>query len=185
VDLHEFSSSKILNLTLPSGEVIPAPVGMVATHPDVVIAWNKLMRAIWGSLFISLFVAVPIAVWFVDFSKRRGKSILEERHQRGAMLVDSVQLAEVINAHNRDMLGAEIAERLPGKSLDDVMKMSLAERKQAGIHHVYSIAGVPFPWRTEQAHTIMIGSTGTGKTTQMRALIAQMRARTTGPSCST
>jgi hypothetical protein len=77
---------------------------MIASHPDVVIAWNKLMRAIWGSLFISLFVAVPIAVWFVDFSKRRGKSILEERHQRGAMLVDGPELAAVINAHNRDML---------------------------------------------------------------------------------
>lgn len=173
----EFSSRKILNLTLPSGEVVRAPVGMVASHPDVVIAWNKLMRAIWGSLFISLFVAVPIAVWFVDFSKRRGKSILEERHQRGAMLVDAAELADVINAHNRDMLGAEIAERLPGKSFDEVMKMSLATRKEAGIHHAYSIAGVPFPWRTEQAHTVMIGSTGTGKTTQMRALIAQMRAR--------
>ena len=173
----EFSHAKILNLTLPSGEVVRAPVGMVASHPDVVIAWNKLMGAIWGSLFISLFVAVPIAVWFVGFSKRRGKSILEERHQRGAMLVDAAELADVINAHNRDMLGAEIAERLPGKSFDEVMKMSLATRKEAGIHHVYSIAGVPFPWRTEQAHTIMIGSTGTGKTTQMRALIAQMRAR--------
>ncbi|MGE8135620.1 type IV secretion system DNA-binding domain-containing protein [Novosphingobium subterraneum] len=173
----EFSHAKILNLTLPSGEVVQAPVGMVASHPDVIIAWNKLLRAIWGSLFISLFVAVPIAVWFVDYSKRRGKSILEERHQRGAMLVDAAELAEVINAHNRDMLGAEIAERLPGKSFDEVMKMSLATRKEAGIHHVYSIAGVPFPWRTEQAHTIMIGSTGTGKTTQMRALIAQMRAR--------
>jgi type IV conjugative transfer system coupling protein TraD len=173
----EFSHAKILNLTLPSGEVVRAPVGMVASHPDVVVAWNKLMRAIWGSLFISLFVAVPIAVWFVDFSKRRGKSILEERHQRGAMLVDAAELADVINAHNRDMLGEEIAERLPGKSFDEVMRMSLATRKEAGIHHVYSIAGVPFPWRTEQAHTIMIGSTGTGKTTQMRALIAQMRAR--------
>lgn len=173
----EFSHAKILNLTLPSGEVVRAPVGMVASHPDVVIAWNKLMRAIWGSLFISLFVAVPIAVWFVDFSKRRGKSILEERHQRGAMLVDAAELANVINAHNRDMLGAEIADRLPGQSFDEVMKMSLTTRKEAGIHHVYSIAGVPFPWRTEQAHTIMIGSTGTGKTTQMRALIAQMRVR--------
>ena len=55
--------------------------------------------------------------------------------------------------------------------------MPLIERKAAGIHHAYSMADVPFPWRTEQAHTIMIGSTGTGKTTQMRALIAQMRVR--------
>lgn len=173
----EFNPRKILNLTLPSGRVIPAPVSMIASHPDVVIAWNKLMRAIWGSLFISLFVAVPIAVWFVDFSKRRGKSILEERHQRGAMLVDGPELAAVINAHNRDMLDAEVAHQLPGKTLQQVFAMPLVERKAAGIHHAYSVADVPFPWRTEQAHTIMIGSTGTGKTTQMRALIAQMRVR--------
>jgi hypothetical protein len=173
----EFNPRKILNLTLPSGRVIPAPVSMIASHPDVVIAWNKLMRAIWGSLFISLFVAVPIAVWFVDFSKRRGKSILEERHQRGAMLVDGPELAAVINAHNRDMLDAEVAHRLPGKTLRQVLALPLVERKAAGIHHAYSMADVPFPWRTEQAHTIMIGSTGTGKTTQMRALIAQMRVR--------
>ncbi|GEO01922.1 MULTISPECIES: type IV secretion system DNA-binding domain-containing protein [Novosphingobium] len=173
----EFSPSKVINLTVPSGEAIPAPISMVASHPDVVIAWNKLMRAIWGSLFISLFVAVPLAVWFVDFSKRRGKSILEERHQRGAMLVDGAELASVINAHNRAQLDQEIAEKLPGKSFDQIMAMSFEDRKAAGIHHVYSMAGIPFPWRTEQSHTMMIGSTGTGKTTQMRALIAQMRVR--------
>ncbi len=173
----EFNPRKILNLTLPSGRVIPAPVSMIASHPDVVIAWNKLMRAIWGSLFISLFVAVPLSVWFIDLSRRRGKAILEERHQRGAMLVDASELAAVINQHNSAALAQEIAERMPGKTTDDVMKMSFAERKAAGIHHVYNIAGVSFPWRSEQAHTIMIGSTGTGKTTQMRALIAQMRTR--------
>ena len=173
----EFNPSKVINLTLPSGEVIPAPISMVASHPDVAIAWNRMMRAVWGSLFISLFLAVPLAIWFVDFSKRRGKSILEERHQRGAMLVDGAELAAVINAHNRAALEQEITERLPDMSLDEVMAMPLAPRKAAGIHHAYSLAGVAFPWRTEQSHTMMIGSTGTGKTTQMRALIAQMRMR--------
>lgn len=173
----EFSSNKVINLTLPSGEVIPAPISMVASHPDVVVAWDRMMRAVWGSLFISLFIAVPLTVWFVDFSRRRGKSILEERHQRGAMLVDARQLAAVINDHNRAALTQEIAERLPENSFDEVMAMSLEDRKAAGIHHAYSIAGIPFPWRTEQTHTMMIGSTGTGKTTQMRELIAQMRSR--------
>jgi type IV conjugative transfer system coupling protein TraD len=173
----EFNPRKILNLTLPSGRVIPAPVSMIASHPDVVIAWNKLMRAIWGSMFISLFIAVPLSVWFIDLSRRRGKAILEERHQRGAMLVDASELAAVINQHNSAALAQEIAERMPGKTMDDVMKMSFAERKAAGVHHVYNFAGVAFPWRSEQAHTIMIGSTGTGKTTQMRDMIAQMRVR--------
>jgi len=173
----EFNPGRILNLTLRSGEVIAAPVRLIASHPEVVTAWSKLLRAIWGSLFISLFVAIPLAVWFVDFSRRRGKSILEERHQRGAMLVDAADLADVIGEYNREMLALELADRLPGKTPAEVRAMPLAARKEAGIHHVYSLAGVPFPWRTEQAHTIMIGSTGTGKTTAMRALIAQMRAR--------
>ena len=64
------------------------------------------------SLAATLFLAVPLAIWFVDFSKRRGKSILEERHQRGAMLVDGAELAGVINAHNRAALEQEIAERM-------------------------------------------------------------------------
>lgn len=173
----EFNPGKVINLTLPSGEVIPAPISMVASHPDVAIAWNRLMRAVWGSLFISLFIAVPLTVWFVDFSKRRGKTILEERHQRGAMLGDARQLTSVIQAHNKAAFSQEIAERLPGLSFEEVMAMPFKKRKEAGIHHAYSIAGIPFPWRTEQTHTMMIGSTGTGKTTQMRALIAQMRSR--------
>ncbi len=173
----EFSPSKVINLTVPSGEVIPAPISMVASHPDVVIAWNKLTRAVLGSLFISLFIALPLTVWFVDYSRKRGKAILEERHQRGAMLVDAPALAAAIHEHNRAALIAEVAERLPGKSLEQVLAMPLMERKAAGIHHAYTIAGVPYPWRTEQAHAMMIGSTGTGKTTQMRDLIAQMRVR--------
>jgi len=38
----EFSNAKVINLTLPSGEVIPAPIGMVASHPDVVLAWERM-----------------------------------------------------------------------------------------------------------------------------------------------
>ena len=158
----EFSPSKVINLTVPSGEVIPAPISMVASHPDVVIAWNKLTRAVLGSLFISLFIALPLTVWFVDYSRKRGKAILEERHQRGAMLVDAPALAAAIHEHNRAALIAEVAERLPGKTLEQVLAMPLVERKAAGIHHAYTIAGVPYPWRTEQAHAMMIGSTGTG-----------------------
>jgi len=173
----EFSSTKILNLTLRSGHVVRAPVGMVGSHPQVVAAWARLTHAMIGSFLVTSGLVVPATWWFVDFSKRRGKSILEERHQRGAMLVDGAELAGVIQTHNHEMLCAEVAQKLPGKSVPEALGMPLVVRKQAGIHHPYSIADVPFPWRTEQAHTIMIGSTGTGKTTQMRDMIAQMRAR--------
>lgn len=173
----EFNSAKVINLTLPSGEVIPAPVGMVGSHPAIVDAWERLMRAFWGSAFISAFVAIPLTIWFVDASHKRGKGILEERHQRGAMLVDADALSDVIAAHNQAEFAKEAQRCFPDLSLKQVLALAFAERKAGGIHHPYTLADIRYPWRTEQSHTMLIGTTGTGKTTQMRDMIAQMRAR--------
>ena len=41
----------------------------------------------------------------------------------------------------------------------------------------YRIAGVPFPERTETQHTIVSGTTGSGKTVLIADLVAQVRAR--------
>jgi type IV conjugative transfer system coupling protein TraD len=173
----EFNQNKIINLTLPSGSVIPAPIGLVPTHPDVVVAWGRFMRAVWGSLFISTFVSVPLSMWFIRFSNRRGKSILEERHQRGAMLVEAAELAATVKAFNSDKIVMEIREKLPNTSIEEFAAMHFTDQKAAGIHNPYNLAGVPFPWRSEQSHVMLVGTTGTGKTTQMLDLIAQMRKR--------
>ncbi|MGC1470113.1 MAG: type IV secretion system DNA-binding domain-containing protein [Sphingorhabdus sp.] len=173
----EFNSAKIINLTLPSGEVIQAPITMVGSHPSVVDAWERLMRAFWGSAFMSAFVAVPLTIWFVDASHKRGRGILEERHQRGAMLVDADELSAVISAHNTAEFEREAQRCFEGKTHAEVLSLSFAERRAGGIHHPYELAGVRYPWRTEQSHTMLIGTTGTGKTTQMRDMIAQMRLR--------
>ncbi|MBK8631796.1 MAG: type IV secretion system DNA-binding domain-containing protein [Sphingomonadales bacterium] len=173
----EFNSAKVINLTLPSGEVIPAPINMVSHHPDVVDAWSRLMRAFWGSAFMSAVIAVPLTIWFVDASHKRGRGILEERHQRGAMLVDADQLSAVIAAHNAAEFEKEAQRCFPDKTRDAVLAMSFAGRRAGGVHHPYELAGIRYPWRTEQSHTMLIGTTGTGKTTQMRDMIAQMRAR--------
>src|SRR3546814_12397887 len=50
-------------------------------------------------------------------------------------------------------------------------------RKAAGIHHPYKLADIPFPHRLEQSHAMLFGTTGAGKTTQLRDLIVQMRQR--------
>lgn len=173
----EFNSEKVINLTLPSGKVIPAPIDMVGSHPAVIDAWTRLMRAFWGSAFMSAFVAVPLTIWFVDASHKRGRGILEERHQRGAMLVDANELSAIISAHNQAEFEKEAQRCFPDKTIAQVLDLDFAERKAGGIHHPYELAGVRYPWRTEQSHTMLIGTTGTGKTTQMRDLIAQMRLR--------
>lgn len=171
----ELSSSKVINLTVGSGEVIPAPVNMVAYHPDVIAAWGRFMRAFWGSLFISLFVSLPLSYWFIVFSRRRGESILEERHQRGAMLTDAADLIAAVRRHNAAKFSEEARQLFPDKTPDDVIKLPAHERKAAGLHTPYTLAKIPYPWRDEQSHTMMIGTTGTGKTTQMRDMLSQVR----------
>ena len=41
----------------------------------------------------------------------------------------------------------------------------------------HSIAGIPYPERTETQHTIVSGTTGSGKTVLIADLVAQIRAR--------
>ena len=41
----------------------------------------------------------------------------------------------------------------------------------------YSVAGIPYPERTETQHTIVSGTTGSGKTVLISDLVAQIRSR--------
>jgi type IV conjugative transfer system coupling protein TraD len=173
----EFNSDKLINVTLQDGSIQSMPMRLVAYHPEVAHAWSKAMRCIVGSAFMAAFIAAPLTVWFVDFSKRRGKAILEERHERGAMLVSRDRLASELRQHNLSELAAECARMTPPRTLKEVNKLNAAQRQELGIHRPYMLAGVPYPWRLEQSHTMLIGTTGSGKTTQLRSLVAQMRAR--------
>jgi GTPase SAR1 family protein len=39
------------------------------------------------------------------------------------------------------------------------------------------MAGIAYPWRLEQTHAMLIGTTGAGKTTQLRKLVTEARER--------
>ena len=52
-----------------------------------------------------------------------------------------------------------------------------AELDAAGIYRPYEIAGIPFPYRLEQSHAMLIGTTGTGKTVELSSLVTQIRQR--------
>ncbi|AMK20431.1 MULTISPECIES: type IV secretion system DNA-binding domain-containing protein [Sphingobium] len=168
---------KRVNVTLPSGDIIRTIMSAVPYIPDVIRAWDVAMRGLIGSFLLSIFITVPAAIWFVDISKRRGKSILQERHERGAMLVDVELLRSEIIEHNRIKFEEDVAHLCPGMKPSEVLRLPFAERKGRGIHHPYSLGGIPFPHRLEQSHAMLIGTTGSGKTTELRSLVAQMRER--------
>lgn len=168
---------KQVDLRMPDGSLHRTIMGYVPYVPDVAKAWTKAVRGVVGSGMIATCVTIPLAIWYFDFSSRRGKAIIEEHHERGAMLVERDILYQEIVAHNKNEFLKDVQTLLPGKRPEDVIKMPFAKRKAAGIHHPYTLAGIHFPHRLEQSHVIVSGTTGSGKTTAFRKLLTEMRQR--------
>ena len=113
---------------------------------------DEVFRSAWrggqaGAGAIALFLA-----WFWYRGVRLGR----KHRVRGAELVSAAQLCRRVRPVRRRLL-----ECLPG-----------IERTRA-----YTIAGIPFPPRSETQHTIVSGTTGSGKTVLISDLVAQIRAR--------
>ena len=170
----DLDPAKRVNVTLPTGEIERTVMQAVPYIPEVIRAWDTATRGLLGAFLISIFIAIPTAIWFIDLSHRRGRSILQERHERGAMLVDRALLRAEILEHNQARYEEDVHAHCPGHSPAAVLAMPFRARKEAGIHHPYLLAGIPFPHRTEQSHVMLIGTTGSGKTTELRSLVAQM-----------
>ena len=100
-----------------------------------------------GAGLIGLFL---VAFWV------RGAQIGRQRRIRGAEMVTAAELRRRLQPPHERLLGV-----LPG----------------GGRLTGYSIAGIPYPERTETQHTIVSGTTGSGKTVLISDLVAQIRAR--------
>ncbi|WP_375383390.1 type IV secretion system DNA-binding domain-containing protein [uncultured Sphingomonas sp.] len=166
-----------VNLKMPGGYTRSTAIGYVPYVPAVAAAWFKGIHDLLSSMLLATVLTVPVSVWYVDFSARRGKAMVQERHERGATLTDRDTLFREIAEHNREEFVAEARTLFPDKTADEVLKLPFGARKAGGIHHPYSLAGIPYPHRLEQSHTMLLGTTGAGKTTALSACIAQMRQR--------
>ena len=105
------------------------------------------LGAMAGAGLIVLFLGV---FWY------RGARLGRQRRLRGAELVSARELRRRIQAPHARLLAA-----LPGGAR----------------LRPYSIAGIPYPARTETQHTIVSGTTGSGKTVLIADLVSQIRAR--------
>jgi len=186
VEMHLFANfwsmvdldpGRIVNLTLPDDTITPMAISDVTDYPDVAWAWTKFVRCILVALVGAGFLTGPLAAWFIGLSQKIGTDILKERHERGAMMVGAEVLVREITAHNDAELRTELAQAHPDLNPDTVAAAPVAERVQLGLHVPYTMAHVPYPWRLEQTHAMLIGTTGAGKTTQLRNIVAEARAR--------
>ena len=112
----------------------------------------EMFRGAWlgakaGAGIVGLFLA-----WFWYRGVRLGR----RRRIRGAELVTAGELRRRVRPARLRAL-----DKLPG-----------AKRLRP-----YTIAGIPWPERTETQHTIVSGTTGSGKTVLISDLVAQIRSR--------
>src|SRR3546814_9459873 len=95
--------------------------------PEVIRAWDTATRGLLGAFLISIFIAIPTAIWFIDLSHRRGRSILQERHERGPMLGDRALLRAELLQHNQARYDADVHAHCPGPSPPPVLAMRSEE----------------------------------------------------------
>ena len=87
------------------------------------------------------------------------------------------ELAQAITSHNWKAHVSECRKRTPAVDPDKILEEPLKDRVRAGLHAPYRLAGVPVPWRLEQSHAMFIGTTGAGKTTELKKIVTQARER--------
>ena len=77
-----------INPCVPDTFVHVSITGVVRHPPEFAAVWAKEVSRLAGSALIATFGTVPTSVQNVDFSKRRGKAMIQDRHEPGIMLVD-------------------------------------------------------------------------------------------------
>ena len=113
---------------------------------------EELFRSAWLGFKAGLGIIALFLAWFWV----RGAKLGRRRRLRGAELVSAAELRRRVQP-----LKVRLLEGLPG----------------AGAARSYRVAGVPYPPRTETQHTIVSGTTGSGKTVLISDLVAQIRAK--------
>lgn len=173
----DMNPNKDVNLTLPSGTVITTTMGAVQDNTYVQSAWDTFTRCFLASGIGAGFLTFPITIWFTNLAHNRGTDILKERHERGAMLVEPEVLIEEIEGYNLTKFAELAARRDPPYDANKVARASVKRKLEHGFPAPYDIAGIPYPFDLERTHGMLIGTTGTGKTTILLRMIEQARER--------
>ena len=137
------------------GTRAPMALHAIAAAPNAVRARRVIRdQAVAGAALGGKIAAVSVLAFLVWF-RYRGRALKRRRRVRGAELVSARQLRD------RVLPRSERARRV----------LAASETRP------WTIAGVPWPDRAETQHTIVSGTTGSGKTVLIAGLVEQIRER--------
>ena len=169
----EFDPAKQVAIETAFHSSIRLPMSAVEAYPPVVAAWAHMLALMQTALVRSAFVLLPAFGLFYWFAARFGSRSKERKHERGAMLVTLPELVDELRTHN------ELERR---REMTDAMGWRWRLCRPSELARVFPyrpshLAAVAYPWRLEQSHAMLIGTTGMGKTVAMSDMIAEARAR--------
>jgi len=169
----EFDPTKRIALETPFGGTIQFPIAQLESYPPIARAWGKLTGLLSSALWRSALLLVPAFALFYWFAERFGGRSKERKHERGAMLVTLPELVDELTAHNRRERSRELDDALGWK-----WRLSLPrEIARVFPYRPSHLATVVYPWRLEQSHAMLIGTTGMGKTVAISDMIEEARAK--------
>lgn len=169
----EFDPEKRIALETAFGGTIQLPIAMLDSFPPVVRAWDHMLALLSAALTRSGLLLVPAFALFYWFAARFGSRSKERKHERGALLVTLPELVDELRVHNRRERSREFTEALGWKW----RLCSPRELAAAFPYQPSHLATVIYPWRLEQSHAMLIGTTGMGKTVAMSDMLAEARAK--------
>lgn len=158
------SPDKEMWIDFPDGTQAKSTILAILSDPVIQAAKDGLVETvyrafIWGSIVGG--IVTTVVLWFFI---GHGFSVVKERQMRGASAVSHRALKRRVRIHN--------ARQMRGRRLRSCLSK---ERNPA--HRPYHIVDIPYPYRAETLHTMVAGTTGTGKTTIIRKLLEEIRAR--------
>ena len=128
----------------------------IAASAPALAVRERLKHEVFAGAFLGVKIGAGTIAAFLALFWYRGLQINRKRRLRGAELVTARELRRRVEPPHTRLLAA----------------LSLSPRLAA-----CRIAGVPYPERAETQHTIVSGTTGSGKTVLISDLVAQIRAR--------
>ena len=149
-------------IRMSDGSTTVLTITEIATSPRALYARERLKDEIIESAFVGLrygvlaILALLIIFWF------RGQQLNRKKRIRGAELATPRQLRRQV-----------FSTYAPGARMSHAFPLTV----RASRARPYRIANVPYPERAETQHTIVSGTTGSGKTVLISDLVAQIRER--------
>ena len=128
----------------------------IAASAPALAARERLKHEVFAGAFLGVKIGAGTIAGFLALFWYRGLQLNRKRRLRGAELVTARELRRRVEPPHTRLLAA----------------LSLSPRLAS-----CRIAGVPYPARAETQHTIVSGTTGSGKTVLISDLVAQIRAR--------